>query len=55
MLKRHIKNLFYTFVSPLMRLNSLKIKYFNSFKKYKTLKLHLGPGKKNYINNIMII
>ena len=49
MLKRYQKNLFFIIASPLMRINSFRIKYFNSFKK-KPLKLHLGPGQKKYID-----
>ena len=49
MLKRYQKNLFYIIATPLMRINSFRLKYFNSLKK-NPLKLHLGTGKKNYID-----
>ena len=50
MLKRYQKNLFYIIATPLMIINSFRLKYLNSFKKNSVLKLHLGPGKKNYID-----
>ena len=50
MLKRYQKNLFYIIASPLMKINLFRLKYLNSFKKNSILKLHLGPGKKNYID-----
>ena len=50
MLKRSHKALFYLLASPLMRLNALFYKYFLFRNKKKKLKLHLGPGKKNYID-----
>jgi len=49
MLKRSHKELFYILSTPFMRLNSLFYKYFLSRNKKKFLKLHLGPGKKNYM------
>tara|TARA_B100000963_G_scaffold199242_1_gene173444 strand:+ start:3136 stop:3798 length:663 start_codon:yes stop_codon:yes gene_type:complete len=49
MLQRWKKNLFYNLASPLMRLNSIKYKYLNTIKKNNYVKIHLGPGKKNYI------
>ena len=51
MLKRYQKNLFYIFASPFMRLNSLRIKFTNTFHNNRLLKLHLGPGREKYIEN----
>jgi len=48
MLKRWQKDLFYKISSPLMKMNSFKHKYINN-NKSDLKKIHLGPGKKNYI------
>ena len=50
MFTRFQKALFYNIVTPLMIINSFRLKYLNSFKKNSVLKLHLGPGKRNYID-----
>ena len=50
MIKKSHKVLFYLLASPLMKLNTLFYKCFNFQNKKKILKLHLGPGKKNYID-----
>ena len=46
MLEKYQKSLFYIIATPLMRINSFRLKYLNSFKKNSFLKLHLEPGKK---------
>ena len=50
MFTRFQKALFYNIVTPLIIINSFRHKYINSFKKNSVLKLHLGPGKRNYID-----
>ena len=48
-MKRWAKALFYNLASPIMRLNSLKYKFVKKRPNSNLIKLHLGPGKKNYI------
>ncbi len=48
MLSRQVKDTFYKFASPLMRVNGFLYKNFRAPKKG-TLKVHLGPGQENYI------
>jgi len=49
MLSRRAKSAFYLFAGPLMLINGFFYKYIRS-PKNGTVKVHLGPGQKNYIN-----
>jgi predicted SAM-dependent methyltransferase len=49
MLSRKAKALFYQLAGPLMKINGLVYRSFRAQKKGE-LKVHLGPGQKNYIN-----
>ena len=48
MLSRQAKSTFYLVAGPLMRINGFIYRYFRSPKKG-NLRVHLGPGEKNYI------
>lgn len=49
MLSRQAKSAFYISAGPLMKINGLIYRYFRAPKNGE-IKVHLGPGKKNYIN-----
>lgn len=49
MLSRGIKQSFYKVASPLMRANALLYRTLRSPRSGATLKVHLGPGQKNYM------
>lgn len=49
MLSRKAKAAFYTFAGPLLKINGLIYRHFRAPKKGE-LKVHLGPGQKNYIH-----
>jgi predicted SAM-dependent methyltransferase len=48
MLSRNAKAIFYRIASPLMRINGLVYRYFRAPRN--SLRVHLGPGQKNYID-----
>ena len=49
MLSRKAKATFYLFAGPLMKVNGWLFRYFKASRSG-TLKVHLGPGQKNYID-----
>lgn len=48
MLSRNIKTAFYTIAGPMMKINGIIFRYTRAPRKG-NLKVHLGPGQKNYI------